>query len=52
MPALIAKLCAGVVFGAALTASGVYSPWVIIEQMKLRNFHMLQAFMTATATSA
>lgn len=52
MSALIGKLCAGAVFGAALTAAGVYSPWIIIEQMKLRNFHMLQAFITATASSA
>jgi len=43
---------AGTIFGAALTASGVYSPWIIISQMRLTDFHMLQAFLTASATSA
>ncbi|TVY43263.1 hypothetical protein LSUB1_G000907 [Lachnellula subtilissima] len=52
MSNLIAKLAAGTVFGAALTASGVYSPWIIISQMKLEDFHMLQAFLTASAISA
>ncbi|TVY44429.1 hypothetical protein LOCC1_G003264 [Lachnellula occidentalis] len=52
MSALIAKSAAGVVFGAALTASGVYSPWIIVSQMRLENFHMLQAFLTASAISA
>ncbi|TVY93505.1 hypothetical protein LAWI1_G000772 [Lachnellula willkommii] len=52
MSTLIAKLAAGTVFGAALTASGVYSPWIIISQMRLEDFHMLQAFLTASAISA
>jgi uncharacterized membrane protein YedE/YeeE len=43
---------AGAVFGAALTASRVYPPTVIIRQMQLRDFHMLQVFLIAIATSA
>ncbi|KAH8816671.1 YeeE/YedE family protein [Xylogone sp. PMI_703] len=43
---------AGTLFGAALAASGVYSPEVIIAQMRLRNFHMLEVFLSASATSA
>jgi hypothetical protein len=43
---------AGALFGAALTASGVYLPTVIIKQMQLRDFHMLQVFLTACAASA
>jgi hypothetical protein len=42
----------GALFGAALTVSGVYLPTVIIKQMQLRDFHMLQVFLTATASSA
>jgi hypothetical protein len=43
---------AGAFFGAALTISGVYLPTVIIKQMQLRDFHMLQVFLTACAASA
>lgn len=49
---MLASTGAGAVFGAALTASRVYLPTVIIRQMQLRDFHMLQAFLTASATSA
>ena len=42
----------GVVFGVALTASRVYHPLVIINQMRLTDFHMLEVFLTAGATSA
>lgn len=42
----------GVAFGAALVASGVYQPAVILDQLKWDNCHMLQAFLTATAASA
>ncbi|KAK0627788.1 hypothetical protein B0T14DRAFT_535497 [Immersiella caudata] len=44
-------LVSGAAFGAALTASGVYQPSVIISQLKLDNFHMLQAFLTGAAGS-
>lgn len=43
---------AGVIFGAALTASRVYVPSVIISQMKLQDFHMMATFLTASAGSA
>ncbi|KIW90155.1 uncharacterized protein Z519_08798 [Cladophialophora bantiana CBS 173.52] len=43
---------AGAVFGVALTMSRVYHPSVIISQMRLTDFHMLEVFLTACATSA
>ena len=43
---------AGAAFGAALTASRVYLPSVIINQMRLQDFHMLEVFLTASAASA
>lgn len=46
------SVAAGAVFGAALTAAGVYSPSVIIGQMQLTDFHMLKAFLAASASSA
>ena len=49
---IIASLSAGAVFGAALTASRVYLPSVIINQMRLKDFHMLEVFLTASASSA
>jgi hypothetical protein len=47
-----ANLSRGVIFGSALTLSGVYLPSVIVGQLALRDFHMLQAFLTASAASA
>lgn len=41
----------GAIFGAGLTAAGVYSPSVIISQMHLTNFHMLKVFIAASASS-
>lgn len=49
---LFNSVAAGAVFGAALTAAGVYSPSVIIGQMQLSDFHMLKAFLAASASSA
>lgn len=49
---LLAEYGAGVSFGAALFASGVYSPAVISAQLQLTNFHMIKSFMTASAASA
>ncbi|KAG4028314.1 hypothetical protein MFRU_022g00340 [Monilinia fructicola] len=46
------SILSGALFGAALTAAGVYSPAVIISQMKLESFHMLKIFLSASATSA
>ena len=48
----VTNLVRGSIFGAALTLSGVYLPSVIVGQLVLRDFHMLQAFLTASATSA
>jgi hypothetical protein len=45
-------ILSGVLFGAALTAAGVYSPTVIIQQMHFEDFHMMKAFFSASATSA
>lgn len=42
----------GIVFGAALTAAGVWSPKIIIDQMALKEFHMMKVFLTASASSA
>ncbi|KAM0279093.1 hypothetical protein ACHAQH_004779 [Verticillium albo-atrum] len=41
----------GVAFGAGLTAAGVYHPAVITSQLKFENWHMIQAFLAATASS-
>ncbi|KUJ12589.1 YeeE/YedE family protein [Mollisia scopiformis] len=49
---ILNSLAAGAVFGAALTAAGVYSPSVIVGQMQLSDFHMLKAFLAASASSA
>ncbi|KAF7854603.1 hypothetical protein EAF04_010412 [Stromatinia cepivora] len=46
------SILSGALFGAVLTATGVYSPTVIISQMKLESFHMLKVFLSASATSA
>ncbi len=46
------SVAAGAIFGVALTAAGVYSPSVIIGQMQLSDFHMLKAFLAASASSA
>lgn len=42
----------GATFGAALTASGVFQPAVILGQLQFTNFQMIQTFLTATGTSA
>lgn len=49
---ILKSTSAGAVFGAALTLSRVYIPTVIINQLKLRDFHMLEVFLTASASSA
>ena len=46
------KAGAGILFGAALCASRVYVPSIIISQMRLQDFHMMTAFLTASASSA
>jgi hypothetical protein len=46
------SIAAGATFGAAVTAAGVFSPAVIIGQLRLEDFHMLKAFIAASASSA
>ncbi|EFQ27616.1 YeeE/YedE family protein [Colletotrichum graminicola] len=41
----------GAAFGASLVAAGVYQPSVIIAQLKFEDWHMIQAFVTAMASS-
>lgn len=48
----MATVLTGLAFGASLVASGVYQPSVIRGQLDLSNWHMIQAFLTATATSS
>ena len=49
---MVVKLLTGVAFGASLVASGVFRPSVILSQLRFDDFHMLQTFLTATASSA
>ncbi|KAH7355237.1 YeeE/YedE family protein [Rhexocercosporidium sp. MPI-PUGE-AT-0058] len=51
-PSLLASTIAGAIFGCGLFLSGVYSPWIILSQMNLSNFHMLQTFLAASGCSA
>lgn len=44
-------VASGLAFGAALVAAGVYRPDIIISQLKLEDWHMIQAFLAATASS-
>ncbi len=47
----MATVLSGMAFGAALTAAGVYQPSVIISQLQLQNWHMIQSFLAAAASS-
>lgn len=49
---LLPPLASGAIFGSALTLAGVASPRVIVDQLRLADFHMLLAFMSASACSA
>ena len=49
---ILPPLTVGGLFGSALTLAGVASPAVIINQLRLTDFHMLLAFMSASACSA
>ena len=42
----------GAFFGAALTASSVYLPAVIIDQFQLTDFRMFHVFAVAMGSSA
>ncbi|UNI13438.1 hypothetical protein JDV02_000186 [Purpureocillium takamizusanense] len=45
-------LVSGVAFGAAMVAAGFANPTVVVSQMKFESWHMFQAFLAATASSA
>lgn len=49
---LVTTTVSGAAFGAALTASGVWNPATIIEQMRFNDFHMVKVFMMANSASA
>jgi len=49
---LVLTAISGAAFGATLTASGVWNPSFIVEQMRFHDFHMLKVFMTAGSVSA
>lgn len=48
---IMAGLLSGAAFGAAMLAAGFHHPSIVISQLKFENYHMIQAFLTATATS-
>ncbi|KAL6862791.1 hypothetical protein ACO1O0_003029 [Amphichorda felina] len=48
----MATVLSGAAFGAAMLASGFHHPSVVISQLRFDNWHMFQAFITATAASA
>ncbi|KAI1461970.1 hypothetical protein F4805DRAFT_189483 [Annulohypoxylon moriforme] len=48
---MLGPYVSGAAFGAALTATAIYQPDVIIGQMHLQNWHMVTTFLTATGTS-
>lgn len=52
LPDFVSAAGTGAIFGAALTASGVYLPSVIIDQFRLTDFHMFHVFATAMGSSA
>lgn len=45
-------IATGMGFGAALVASGMYSPYLIASQFTLQRWNMVQTFLTATGCSA
>jgi hypothetical protein len=47
----MATILTGASFGAAMIAAGFYNPAVVIAQLKFENWHMVQAFLAATASS-
>ncbi|KAH8681477.1 hypothetical protein BX600DRAFT_544031 [Xylariales sp. PMI_506] len=49
---MLIPILTGSAFGMALAAAGVHQPYVIVSQLTLRNFHMLESFLAAAASSA
>jgi hypothetical protein len=52
MSLLATNLISGSAFGAALLASGVYRPRIIVDQFSLQHSYMLGVFLTASGISA
>lgn len=48
----MATLLSGAAFGAAMVAAGLHQPSIVVSQMKFENWHMVQTFLAATASSA
>ncbi|KAI0465814.1 hypothetical protein F4859DRAFT_346245 [Xylaria cf. heliscus] len=48
---MLSSFLSGAAFGAALAATGMYQPTVILSQMRLENWHMVQTFLTASGAS-
>ncbi|KAI8948907.1 hypothetical protein F4801DRAFT_433403 [Xylaria longipes] len=48
---MLDSFLSGAVFGGALAATGMYQPAVILTQMRLENWHMVQTFLTASGAS-
>lgn len=49
---VLPAVATGTIFGSALTLAGVSAPSVIINQLRMTDFHMLVVFMVASAFSA
>ncbi|KAI1779782.1 hypothetical protein F4818DRAFT_453736 [Hypoxylon cercidicola] len=48
---MLGPLVSGAAFGAALAATAIHQPDIIIAQMSFRNWQMVTTFLTASATS-
>ncbi|RYP06805.1 hypothetical protein DL765_009363 [Monosporascus sp. GIB2] len=48
---MLSDFVTGAAFGAALRASGVYEPAVILSQLNATDWHMVETFLTASGTS-
>ena len=48
----MATFLSGAAFGASLLAADFHKPTVVVSQLLFQNWHMSQAFLTATAGSA
>ncbi|KAK1252458.1 hypothetical protein MKX08_003645 [Trichoderma sp. CBMAI-0020] len=49
---MAATFLTGAAFGAATMGASFHNPAIVVAQMKFENFHMVQAFLAATASSA
>lgn len=49
---MAATFLTGATFGASMMVAGFQYPSIVVSQLKFENWHMIQAFLTATAGSA